>query len=150
MPVDPSFAGRVYPPAEPYLVGREKLREFARAVGATHPACFDPAAARALGYADVVAPPTFAGVIAQRAEAAYVEDPAAGIDFARVVHAEESIRSARPIVAGDQIDAALRVVSVRARRGLTLVVTEVALSDAVSHHPVAAVTSTLAVREDVP
>jgi acyl dehydratase len=148
VPVDPAFAGRVYPAAEPYSVGREKLREFAAAVGATHPACFDVAAARALGYPDVVAAPTFAAVIAQRAEAAYIDDPAAGIDFSRVVHAEESIFSQRPIVAGDQLSATLRVVSIQRRGALSLVATEVQLHDAVHPAPVAQVASALAIREE--
>jgi acyl dehydratase len=144
MPVDPAFAGRVYPATEPYQVGREKLREFAAAVGATDPVCLDPAAARASGHADVVAAPTFAAVIAQRAEAAYIGDPAAGIDFSRVVHAEEDIHHHRPIVAGDEISAVLRVVSVRERGGITMVATEVDLSDAAGE-PVARVAATLAV-----
>ncbi|WP_036320896.1 FAS1-like dehydratase domain-containing protein, partial [Microbacterium sp. B24] len=46
-----------------YLVGREKVREFARAVFADAPQHVDPAAAQALGYRDVVAPPTFAMVV---------------------------------------------------------------------------------------
>ncbi|MDR2454213.1 MAG: MaoC family dehydratase N-terminal domain-containing protein [Bifidobacteriaceae bacterium] len=147
MPVDPALAGRVYPPAEPYQVGREKLREFAAAVGAAHPACFDPEAARAMGYPDIVAAPTFAAVVAQRAEAAYIADPSAGIDFSRLVHAAESVQLDRPIVAGDLLSAALRVVSVQRRAGLALVTTQVELHDAV-HRPVARVTSTLAVREE--
>ncbi|MDR2347230.1 MAG: MaoC family dehydratase N-terminal domain-containing protein [Bifidobacteriaceae bacterium] len=147
MPVDPAFVGRVYPATEPYQVGREKLREFAAAVGVTQPACFDPAAARALGYADVVAAPTFAAVVAQRAESAYIDDPATGIDLARLVHAEESIRSRRPIVAGDLLSATLRVVSIRRRGGLAVVTTQVDLYDAV-RSPVARVTSALAVREE--
>ena len=63
MSVNPELVGRAFPPTAPYLVGREKVREFARAVFATDPQHTDPAAARALGYDDVVAPPTFAMVI---------------------------------------------------------------------------------------
>ena len=59
MPLDPSFVGRTYPPTEPYQVGREKIREFAAAIGDANPAYPDPEAARALGHPDVVAPPTF-------------------------------------------------------------------------------------------
>ena len=56
MPLDQSFVGRVYPPTAPYQVGREKIREFAHAIGDPNPAYRDPAAARALGYADVDRP----------------------------------------------------------------------------------------------
>ena len=61
--MNPELAGRAYPPTEPYLVGREKIREFASAVQATDPAHFDVAAARAAGHDDLVAPPTFSIVV---------------------------------------------------------------------------------------
>ncbi len=145
MPVDPSFAGRVYPPDEPYPVTRAELAAFAEAVGATHPAHTDPAAAQALGYLDVVAPPTWAVVVAQRSEAAYVDDPAAGIDFSRVVHAEERFSHTRPIVAGDRLVTTLHVDGVVERAGLAMVTTRVEVTDATGT-PVATVTSTLAIR----
>ena len=107
MSVDPAIAGRVYPPSAPYQVGREKIREFAAATRATHPAHHDVEAAKALGYTDLVAPPTFAVLLAQRVEAQLVEDPAAGIDFSRVVHGEEKFRHHRPIVAGDELTGVL-------------------------------------------
>jgi acyl dehydratase len=144
---DPTWVGRVYQAAEPYQVGREKLREFARAVGATQPVFHDVAAAQALGYPDVVAAPTFAAVVAQRAEAAYVQDPAAGIDFTRVVHAEEALTHTRPIVAGDQLSTELVVESVQVRGALALVTTLVRITDQAGL-PVSEVRSTLAVRGD--
>ncbi|MDR1441903.1 MAG: MaoC family dehydratase N-terminal domain-containing protein [Bifidobacteriaceae bacterium] len=145
MPVNSSFVGRRYRSAEPYLVGPDELRAFAAAFGASAPACCDPAAAQALGYAGLVAAPTYAVVIAQQAEAEYVRDPASGIDFERVVHGEESFRHHRPIVAGDRITTELTVASVVERRGMTTVTTAVQLSDAAGQ-PVATVTSTLVVR----
>ena len=145
MPVDPSFVGRVYPPDEPYVVTREQIAAFAEAVGATHPAHTDPQAARALGHADVVAPPTWAVVVAQRSEAAYVDDPAAAIDFSRVVHAEERFAYVRPIVAGDRLVTTLHVDGVVERAGLAMVTTRVEVADEAGS-PVATVTSTLAVR----
>ncbi len=143
--VDASFVGRVYPPAGVYEVGRATIRAFAQAVGATHPAHTDPAAARALGYPDVIAPVTFAVIVAQRAEAAYVGDPAAGIDFSRVVHAAEQFTHHRPIHAGDRLAATLHVDSVTERGGLATVTTrtEVVAEDG---EPVCTVVSTLAVR----
>ena len=145
MAVNPEFAGREYPPNEAYEVGREKLREFAEAVGATHPAHTDVDAARALGYPDVIAPPTFAVVVAQRAEAQLIEDPAAGIDFSRVVHADERFIHHRPIHAGDRLVTVLHVDAVTERAGLSMVTTR-AVIHAADGEPVATVTSTLAVR----
>ncbi|MFC8192173.1 MaoC family dehydratase N-terminal domain-containing protein [Cellulomonas sp. NPDC057328] len=147
MAVDTTFAGRVYPPGDVYVVSREKIREFAEATGATHPAHSDVAAARALGHPDVVAPPTFAVVIAQRTEAAYVDDPAAGVDFSRVVHADERFTHRRPLHAGDRVVPTLHVDAVTLRGGLAMVTTRVEIADEAGA-PVATVVSTLAVRPE--
>jgi len=143
--VDPGYAGREYPPTDVYEVGREKIRDFADAVGAAHAAHRDVGVARSLGYPDVVAPPTFAVVVAQRAEQQYVADPRAGIDFSRVVHADERFTHHRPIVAGDRLVTVLHVDAVTERAGLAMVTTraEIAGEDG---EPVSTVVSTLAVR----
>lgn len=145
MGVNTAYVGREYPPTEPYVVGREKIREFADAVGACHAAHHDPAAARALGYPDVVAPTTFAVVIAQRAESQLIADPEAGIDFSRVVHADERFTHHRPIHAGDRLSTVLHVDSIVERAGLAMVSTRCEIS-AEDGAPVATVRSTLAVR----
>jgi len=104
MPLDPSFAGRSYPPTEPYLVCREKIREFARAIGATDAEYHDQEAARAAGFADVVAPPTFPVVITMSSShRQIVADPDLGIDYSRVVHGDQRFAYARPVVAGDDL-----------------------------------------------
>jgi acyl dehydratase len=103
MPLDPSFVGRKYPPTAPYQVGREKIREFATAIGATEAAHHDPEAARALGYADVVAPPTFPVVITMATSREIVDDPELGVDYTRVVHGDQRFAYTRPVVAGDSL-----------------------------------------------
>jgi len=147
MPVDVGYAGRQYPPTAAYEVGRQKLQEFADAVGVSHPAHTDPSVARELGYPDVIAPPTFAVVVAQRAEAQLFEDPAAGIDFGRVVHADERFTHHRPIHAGDRLVTVLHVDSITVRAGLAMITTraEIATEDG---EPVSTVVSTLAVRPE--
>lgn len=144
-----AYAGREYPVTAPYAVGREKLREFAAAVGATHPVHHDLVAARGAGYPDLVAPVTFAVVVAQAAEAQYVQDPGAGIDFSRVVHADERFVHHRPIVAGDELVTVLHVDAVRERAGITMVTTRCeifAQADDGAREPVSTVTSSLVVR----
>jgi acyl dehydratase len=145
MAIDAGYVGRVYPPTPSYAVGREHLREFATAVGAVHPAHHEVDAARALGHRDVVATPTFAVVVAQRAEAQLFGDPAAGIDFSRVVHAEERFTHHRPIVAGDELVTVLHVDAITERGGLAVVTTRCEIADAAGE-PVATVVSMLAVR----
>ena len=156
------FEGRVYSANAPYSAGREKIREFASAVGATHPAHHDPVAARGSGYQDLVAPPTFAVVVAQRAESQYISDPGADVDFSRVVHADERFTHHRPIVAGDELTTVLHVDRVVNRGAISMVTTrceiyampqsvEVPSPEAEAEaetpgEPVATVTSTLAIR----
>ena len=147
MPGNPALAGRAFPPTEPYLVGREKIREFARAVFATQPVHFDPAAASAAGYRDVVAPPTFAVVIQERTLAQLLDAPDSGIEFARVVHGDQQFRYSRPIVAGDALTATLTVTGVKSLGGHSMVTAESQIVDATGDHVVTAV-STLVVRGD--
>lgn len=144
---DPTFAGRVYPAGPVHTVSAAKIREFARATGATSPLHTDVEAARASGHADVVAPPTFLVSLAQATEAQYIEDPASGIDFSRVVHGEESFTLHRPVVAGDRLIPTLTVEAIRAAGGHAMVTTRVDLADE-DGAEVAAVRSMLVVRGD--
>jgi|SRR5690625_1778164 len=145
MGVDASFAGREYPPTPVFQVGREHVREFADAVQAKHATHFSIEAAQAAGYTDLVAPPTFAVIIAQQAEKQFIADPAAGIDFSRVVHADERFVHHRPLVAGDEVTTVLHVDSIVERAAIAMVTTRCEISDA-SGRPVSTVTSTLAIR----
>jgi Acyl dehydratase len=145
--VNPAIEGRVYPPTEPYLVGREKIREFARAVFATHPTHLDPEAARAAGYADVVAPTTFPIVVTAATLDQLLADEEAGVDFTRVVHGDQRFSYSRPIVAGDELVATMTIASVKSIGGHSMVTSESSISDASGAHVVTA-TSTLVVRGD--
>jgi acyl dehydratase len=137
----------VFPPTEPYLVGREKIREFARAVFATDPLSFDVEAARAAGHADLVAPPTFPVVVQEATLAQLLAAPDAGIDFSRVVHGDQRFTFTRPVVAGDELTATLTVTSVKSLGAHSMVTAESTIADAAGEHVVTA-TSTLVVRGD--
>ncbi len=143
--VNPDLAGRVFPSTEPYLVGREKVREFSRAVFSTNPLNTDVAAARAAGYSDVVAPPTFAVVVQEHTLAQLLAEPDAGIDFSRVVHGDQRFSYTRPIVAGDLLTATLTVASVKSLGGHAMITAVSTMVDGDSNHVVTA-TSTLVVR----
>ena len=88
MPLNQALVGKAYP-AISYEVGREKLREFAIAVGETDPIYHDEAAARAAGHPDLPAVPTFAVVLSLRAGQVVYGDPDLGLDYSRVVHGEQ-------------------------------------------------------------
>lgn len=145
MPINPELQGRVFEKTRPYLVGREKVREFAHAVFATDPLSYDLEAARAAGYFDLVAPPTFAIVVQEHALAQLLADPAAGIDFSRVVHGDQRFSFGRPIVAGDELSAVLTVTSVKQLGAHSMVTAESHVVDAAGL-PVLTATSTLVVR----
>ncbi|WP_285114099.1 MaoC family dehydratase N-terminal domain-containing protein [Leifsonia sp. fls2-241-R2A-40a] len=147
MSVNPELQGREFPPTAPYLVGREKVREFARAVFATSPLSFDVDAARAAGHADLVAPPTFPVVVQEATLAQLLAEPDAGIDFTRVVHGDQRFTFSRPVVAGDELTATLRVTSVKSLGAHSMVTAESTIVDADGEHVVTA-TSTLVVRGD--
>lgn len=147
MPVNPDLVGREFPPIEPYLVGREKVREFARAVFAEAPVHFDVDAARTAGYTDVVAPPTFATVIQNQTLQQLIETPASGIVLSLTVHGDQRFSYTRPIVAGDVLTATLRVTGVRGMGGNSMVTSATEIQDADGNHVVTA-TSVLFIGDD--
>ena len=145
--VNTAIQGKVYPPAPPYLVGREKVREFARAVLSESPVHLDPEEARAAGYADVIAPPTFAVVVQQATLDQLIDDEEAAVDFSRVVHGDQRFSYTRPIIAGDELTATLTVTSVKQLGGHSMVTATTDVVDQGGAHVVTAV-STLVVRGD--
>jgi acyl dehydratase len=102
VPVSDAAVGKQYPPVL-YAVGREKVREYAAAVGETNPLHLDPEAARAAGYADVVAPPMFCVVYSAKAMGPAVLDPEVGINLMMMVHGGQEFVWGPPVVAGDEI-----------------------------------------------
>jgi acyl dehydratase len=115
--------GKTYPPTS-YAVGREKIREYAAAVGETNPLHLDLEAARAAGYADVVAPPMFAVVYASRAVAPALFDPEVGIDFAMMVHGSQEFEWPQLVIAGDEIETTATVKDISERGGMGFYVFE--------------------------
>jgi acyl dehydratase len=145
MSVNTDFAGRTMPPAGPFRVDAALIAEFAAAVGARDPIHVDAEAARSKGYRDVVAPPTMAVRFEQQSQAAYVADPAAGIDFSRVVHGEQAFTHHRPIVAGDELTGTTTVTSIREAGGHAMITVTTELTDA-DAAPVCTAVSTIVVR----
>jgi len=125
MPLDPSFIGRTYPAAEVYEVGREKISEFADAIGDPNPIYRDPAAARKAGHPDVIGPPTFPIVITARIGAQVVFDPELGLDYTKVVHGQQRFLVTRPVHAGDRLTGTVTVDNIKSAAGNDLISTRV-------------------------
>ena len=124
-----SLVGTALPPTPPYRVGREKVREFALAVGEGDPVCLDVDAARAAGHPDVVAPPTFSVVFTMPAIEAFLRDPATGWDYSRMVHGDQSIVLHRPIHGGDDLVTTIHVEDLTSRAGSRMLTLRCEVSD---------------------
>jgi acyl dehydratase len=127
MAVNPDYAGRTYPASDPYEISRVKIAEFADAIGDPSPVYRDPAAARAAGHPDVIAPPTFAIVISMASSGEVMADPGLGLNYAMVVHGDQQFEHARPLTAGDVVTAQTTISSIKATRSLTMLSTETQL-----------------------
>ena len=117
MALNADFIGKVYPPSAAYEVGREKIREFATAIGDSNPAYHDVVSARALGHRDLIAPPTFPFTITMRAMAVVMFDPELGLDYSRVVHGEQRFAYSRPVTAGDHLVVETTIENIRVAAG---------------------------------
>jgi len=111
--------GHYYQMDGTYLIGREKLREYARAVQDYHPAHWDVAAAAELGYSDLVAPLTFTSVPGMTCNRRMFESVVVGYDT--YVQTEEVFEQHRPIVAGDELHIDVELSSVRRVAGRDLI-----------------------------
>jgi acyl dehydratase len=116
VPVDTKAVGKRFPPTT-YAVGREKVKEYALAVGETNPLHLDHEAARKAGYKDVVAPPMFAVVYSASAMAPALFDPEVGLNFALMVHGGQEFRWGPLVVAGDEIRTTVTVKDITERDG---------------------------------
>ena len=116
MPVNKDKIGKEYPPVT-YEVGREKIREYAHAVGETNPVHHDREAAQAAGFRDVVAPPMFCVVYSAPAVGPGVLDPEVGINLAAMVHGGQEFVWGEPVCAGDAITTVARVADISERDG---------------------------------
>ncbi len=120
MPIDPTLAGRTFPPTEPYDVSRERIREFATATGSV--------------YDEHAAPATFPIVVAFAAMNAMIEDPDVGIALHRVVHGEQRFTYSRPVAAGDRLTATLSIQTLRHIGGADIFGTRTEITDDAGEH----------------
>ena len=124
MPLNKAFEGREFAESPPYEVTAESIREFADAIGDPNPVFRDRAAAQAAGYPDVIAPPTFAVVVAMASSRTAVGDPGLGLNYAMVVHGEQRFDYSRPLHAGDVVTAQSTISAIREVGSITMLTTE--------------------------
>ena len=116
MAIKTDAVGKTFPPVE-YVVGTEKIREYAAATFDDNPLSNDEEAAKAAGYAGLVAPPMFAVVFSSKAAAPAMFDPDVAMNFAMMVHGAQDFTFHKPVVAGDRITTTASVKSIEASGG---------------------------------
>ncbi|MBS1889200.1 MAG: MaoC family dehydratase N-terminal domain-containing protein [Actinobacteria bacterium] len=149
MPLNRALVGRSYDPGPPFDVSRQKIREFAAAIGDEAPVYADLELARALGHRDIPAPPTFGSVVSLQMGQGPRRDPRLGLDYSRVVHGEQRIEGSRPIYAGDTLVGEVTIASIRNAGGNELLEILCALATEAGE-PVCRVTSVLVSRGTAP
>ena len=133
MTIDATMVGRSYTAAESYQVGREKIREFADAIGDRNPAYRGD---------DAIAPPTFAFMVGSRALEELLNDEELGLRLDRIVHGAQKFSYTRPIKAGDTIAATATITTVRKAGAVEVIMYETTLTT-VDGEPIVTATSTL-------
>jgi acyl dehydratase len=139
--INHDYLGRTFPATEPYEVSRVKIAEFAEAIGDPNPLFRDRAAARAAGYPDVIAPPTFGTVVAMAASGKAVADPELGLNYAMVVHGEQRFEYTRPLHAGDLVTAQSTISGIREAGPITMLTTETQIRTVDGEHVCTAVST---------
>ena len=129
MPLNAGLSGKTYEEIR-FTVDRDRVTQFADAIGDPNPIYRDAEAARAAGYPDQVAPPTFVTVIQIMTSGQIVVDPELGLDYSRVVHGQQSYEYRRPLVVGDEIRATPRIASIQTKRSNEFLTTEAEVFDA--------------------
>ena len=104
-------------PGTTYQVGREKIKEYANALGIDNLVHFDVEAARAAGFRDIVAPPMFAVVYSSPAVAPAILDPEVELNFAAMVHGGQEFEWEEPACSGDEITTSTKCLSIEEKDG---------------------------------
>jgi acyl dehydratase len=123
MAIKTDIRGMVWRYPDTYEVGREKIREFARAIKADDPASLDDKAAAELGYDGLVAPLTFATIFAKLVQSDFMRSVDTGYETMQIVQVDQKFIFHKPILAGDVLHAEMEVQSVHERFGADIVVT---------------------------
>ncbi|HEU4393853.1 MAG TPA: MaoC family dehydratase N-terminal domain-containing protein [Solirubrobacterales bacterium] len=116
MPIKTDAVGKEWAPTT-YQVGREKIKEYATALGLDNPVHFDVEAARAAGFRDVVAPPMFAVVYSSPAVGPAILDPEVELNFAAMVHGGQAFEWDEPACSGDEITTTAKCLSIEEKDG---------------------------------
>jgi len=118
------IVGMHYRYPDHYVVGREKLREYAVAVKNDDPVFHDEKAAAELGHDRLPAPLSFMSVFGYQAQSAFFDYANIGVTDMKIVQVDQVLKFVRPIYAGDTLYCDVYVDSVRQAHGADIIVTK--------------------------
>jgi acyl dehydratase len=128
MALNQELKGKEYQEVE-FTVDRERVLQFDEAIGEDNPVFRDADAAKAAGFDDQVAPPTFATVMQIMTSGQVVLDQELGLNYALVVHGEQEYEWSRPLKVGDKLRATPRIADIYARGPNEFLVIEAEVKD---------------------
>ena len=123
MALKADIKGMVWKYPVSFEVGREQIRQYAQSVKAIDAACFDEDAAAELGHDNLVAPPTFASILALIVQKDFFRNVDVGMETMQIVQVDQKFVFRKPLKAGDRLHAVMTVASVDKRFGADIVVT---------------------------
>lgn len=124
MALKTDIRGMIWRYPDYFIVGREQLREFARAIKCDHPAYYDEGAAAELGYGAIVAPMTFVSILAKYVQLDFFRNVDIGMETMQIVQVDQRFVFFKPVLAGDKLWARMEIHSVDERFGADIVVTK--------------------------
>jgi acyl dehydratase len=124
VPLNTDIRGMVWKYPDSYVVGREQVRSFAKAIKCEDPASYDEDAAAELGYGNIVAPLTFVTIFAKLVQADFFRNVDTGYETMQIVQVDQKFVFHKPILAGDVLHAQMEIHSVDERFGADIVVTK--------------------------
>jgi acyl dehydratase len=142
VPLNDGLKGKEYAEVA-FDVDRDRVLQFADAIGEHDPVFRDPEAARRAGFAEQLAPPTFVTVLQIMTSGQVVVDPELGLNYALVVHGQQEYEWRRPVMVGDHLRAIPRLAQVYAKGPNEYLVIEAEIRDAAGETVVVARTTLL-------
>ena len=124
MSLSQNVVGMHYRHPDHYVVGREKIREYATAVKNDDASFFDEKAAADLGYPGLLSPLTFISVFGYQAQTAFFAEANIGITDAQIVQVDQELKILQPIKAGDRLHCDVYIHSYRQAHGTDIIVTK--------------------------
>jgi len=123
MPIDTQFIGKTYP-AQTYEVGKEKIKEYAKAIKNSDPHYLDDDFAQKSKYGAIIAPPTFAVVFGAHLIEPVFTDRELNLNMAMLVHGEQSFEFFKVVRAGDSITTTAKISDIQNKEKLDVISVE--------------------------